>query len=302
MAKIAVIGPGAIGCVVAAGLIESGRHQVTVCARSAFERIVVRFPDGKTLEVAAAVIPDAAIAPRADWVILCTKAYQTASAAGWFRALVGNGTQVAVLQNGVEHEARVISLVPNGTPIVPVVVRMPAQRVAPGNVSLDGRASLGVPEGPSGLAFAALFAGTRVSATTTADFVTEVWTKLCLNAANGAIMALTEHTIAVLRQPPIADLARTIIRECIAVGRAEGAKLDDTMTDRLIDMMIAIPHAETHGNSMYYDRMAGREMEYDARNGVIARLGARHGIPTPINSALTALLSAVRPHRPREDC
>jgi 2-dehydropantoate 2-reductase len=302
MAEIAIVGPGAIGCVVAAALIEPGRHRVTVCARSPFERIAITYPDSKSLEVPVSVITDSALAPRADWVLVCTKAHQTPSTAGWLRSLVGPSTQVAVLQNGVEHEARVRPLIGSDTAVVPVVVRLPARRIAPGRVMLDGGASLGVPDTSAGRAFAAMFEGTRVAATTTADFVTEAWTKLCLNAANGAIMALTEQTIAVMRHPPVADLARAIIRECVAVGRAEGAKLDNAIADRLIQMMLAIPHAETHGNSMYYDRMAGREIEYDARNGVIVRLGARHGIATPINSALIALLSAVRPHRLRDDC
>jgi 2-dehydropantoate 2-reductase len=43
---------------------------------------------------------------------------------------------------------------------------------------------------------------------------------------------------------------------------------------------------------MLYDRRAGRPLELDARNGVIVRRGARHGIPTPLNAALCAVLAA----------
>jgi 2-dehydropantoate 2-reductase len=302
MAQIAIVGPGAIGCVVAAALIESGNHQVTLCARSLFDRVVIKSRDAELLRVPAQVIDDIRQAQRADWVMVCTKAHQTASAAGWIAATVGEGTQIAVLQNGVEHEARVASILPRENPVLPVIVRLPAERIAPGVVIMDGIAALTVPEGASGRAFAALFSDTRIAASTTLDFVTEAWSKLCLNAANGAIMALTEQTLAVMREPQVAELARSIIRECITVGRAEGAKLDDSMADKLVNQMIATPHAETHGNSMYYDRMAGRPLEYDARNGVIVRLGARHGIPTPINSALVALMSATRAHRLRDDC
>jgi 2-dehydropantoate 2-reductase len=48
---------------------------------------------------------------------------------------------------------------------------------------------------------------------------------------------------------------------------------------------------EGAGNSMYADRLAGRPMELDARNGVIVRLGQKHAIPTPTNALLVALLS-----------
>ena len=48
------------------------------------------------------------------------------------------------------------------------------------------------------------------------------------------------------------------------------------------------------GNSMLADRRAGRPMEIDARNGVIVRLGRKHGIPAPMNALMVALLEAAQ--------
>ncbi len=292
--RIALVGPGAIGCVAALALVESG-HDVLVCARTAFEQIVLRSRDAEIARVPARVITDPKEATHADWGLVCTKAHQTASAAAWLRATVGDGMRVAVLQNGVEHEQNVAPFVPRGTTIVPVVVRSPTRRTSPGVVLLEGGAAFTAPDTEAGRAFAVLFEGSRVNASVTADFVTESWSKLCLNAANGAIMALTERNLDVMREPRVAELARALIRECVAVGRAEGAKLGDALADELVAKMAASPNAETRGNSMYYDRIEGRTMEWDARNGVIVRLGARHGIATPVSETLVALLSAVRP-------
>jgi 2-dehydropantoate 2-reductase len=44
---------------------------------------------------------------------------------------------------------------------------------------------------------------------------------------------------------------------------------------------------------MLADRMAGRPMEIDTRNGVIVRKGARHGIKTPLNQMAVALLQSI---------
>jgi 2-dehydropantoate 2-reductase len=44
---------------------------------------------------------------------------------------------------------------------------------------------------------------------------------------------------------------------------------------------------------MYFDRLAGRPLEIEALNGAIVAAGERHGIPTPLNRALLALLRAV---------
>jgi 2-dehydropantoate 2-reductase len=299
VAEIAVVGPGAIGCVAGSALVASGRHRVTLCARTGFDKVSIRRKDGSgDLEVpVTTVTSETQVHPSARpsaWVLVCTKAHQTASAAGWFRALVGPESVVAVLQNGVEHVARLAPLVPPGTRIVPVVVRCPAERVAPGEIILRSPALLIVPDTVEGRNFAELFAGTPVSVATTADFLTAAWEKLCQNAASGAITALTEQPLSVMREGLVADLARQIIEEGIAVGRAEGARLDASLASRLVGAMAAMPDAEHAGNSMYYDRLAGRALEYDARNGAIVRLGAKHGIATPVNAAMVALLSAVR--------
>ena len=71
----------------------------------------------------------------------------------------------------------------------------------------------------------------------------------------------------------------------LAVARAEGAALSDSVTDETLARLLATPAGS--GNSMLYDRVAGKPLELDARTGVIARLGARHGIATPLNAAGT---------------
>ena len=47
------------------------------------------------------------------------------------------------------------------------------------------------------------------------------------------------------------------------------------------------------GTSMLFDRLAGRRLEWEARNGVVGRLGAGHGIPTPVTDDVCARLAAL---------
>jgi 2-dehydropantoate 2-reductase len=86
-------------------------------------------------------------------------------------------------------------------------------------------------------------------------------------------------------------VAMEMVAECVAVGRAEGAHLDDTMPEQVISRYRAQP--EDSVNSLLADRLAGRRMEWDARNGVIVRKGEEHGIATPMNRMAAALLEAV---------
>lgn len=292
MTRIHIIGPGAIGCAVGGALIEAG-HDVTFCARQSFARVSVQKAGEAAKTFPARVVTSANEIAPTDWVLLCVKAHQVSSAADWLRATVGPHTKVAVLQNGVEHRERVEPYVPPGTAIVPVVVELPVSRNAPGEVVWHRIAQLTVLDDAAGKEFCGLFAGSFISGETTDDLVTVAWKKLCLNAPGGAILSLTGQPMRVFHKPGIADVARAILEECVAVGRAEGAKLDQGLIEPQIAFFMRAGPDE--GNSMYVDRMAGREMEWDARNAVIVRKGARHGIPTPVSAALVPLLAALKP-------
>jgi 2-dehydropantoate 2-reductase len=148
-----------------------------------------------------------------------------------------------------------------------------------------------VPEGDDGADFAALCQGSGIEVTPTADFVTAAWTKLCLNAANGAVTALTMQRMPVFANPRIAQLGRALVEEARQVAAGSGARLPDDLADQVIARLRAMPPES--GSSMLWDRLAGRELEYDARNGAVVRAGARLGIPTPYNDTVIALLEAV---------
>jgi 2-dehydropantoate 2-reductase len=286
MTRIAVVGTGAIGVTIAAWLIADPALDVTLCARTPFERLRVQTPDG-VLESSPTLLTDPADATPVDWVIVATKTYDAAGAARWLDRLVQDGTRVAILQNGVEHRSRFPQLDPDS--IVPVVVDIPAERNAPGEVVQRRTGSLTVPAGPASDAFAALFAATPIELRLTEDWLTAAWAKLAINCA-GVVSALTLKPAGVANDPAIAELMRGLVRECIAVGRAEGAALDDDVADRVVEGYRTGPADSI--NSIHADRLAGRETEIDARNEVIVRLGAKHGIDAPLNRMAAALVRA----------
>ncbi len=173
---------------------------------------------------------------------------------------------------------------------MPVVVDIPAERSAPGRIQHRRDGAIVVPAGEAGETFASLFAESVIAASTTDDFTTVAWTKLALNCA-GAVNALTGLPGGVVREAGVADLIRAMVRECVLVGRAVGADLGDHIPDWVVERAETSPPDSV--NSLLGDRLAGRPMEWDARNGVIARLGAAHGIPAPLNAMAATLLSTM---------
>ncbi len=288
MARIAIIGPGAIGSVVAAWLNQTGRHELVLCARRPRGELLVETPAG-LLASRPAVLTDPAQATPVEWVLACTKTYDAAGAAAWFGSLVTPSTYVAVLQNGVEHCVRFAAHLPADR-LVPVMVDIPSERSADGRVRQRGPGRMAVPDGAASRALVALFTGTALDVAVTADFTTTIWRKLCVNAA-GVLNALLLQPAGVFRQEAVAEAARAIVRECVAVGRAEGAALEDALPDTVVQGYRAAPPDSV--NSIQADRSAGRPTEVDARNGVIVRLGRKHGILTPCNQMAVTLLEAM---------
>ena len=287
MARVAIVGVGAIGGVVASLLQSAGRHELVLCVRRPLAELVVETP-GAAMRIDAAVLADPADATAVDWVIVATKAYDVEGAAQWLKGLCAKGAAVAVLQNGVEHCERFAPFVAMGK-IVPVIVDCPAERRSPKRIVQRGPMSLKVPEGSLSAEFVGLFAGSGADAAVVSDWVTVAWRKLCHNAA-GAVSALLLKPNGVMQDEKLGDVALQIVRECVAVGKAEGAMLSDSVPE---DVLAAYRRAAPEGvNSLLADRMAGRPMEIDARNGVIVRMGKKHGIATPTNSMAVALLEA----------
>ena len=284
MTRIAIIGTGAVGASIAAWLIAAPDHDVTLCARTPFDTLRVETPDG-VLESAPRLLTDPATAQPADWVLVVTKTYDAPGAQLWLDRLVGPDTHVAILQNGVEHRTRFPAIDP--ARIVPVIVDIPAERRAPGQVVQRRSGSLTVPDDAAGRAFAALFAHSPIDTALTDDWLSAAWRKLAVNCA-GAVNALTLQPAGIAHDNEAADLMRALIRECIAVGRAEGATLPDDLPDQVVAGYRSGPADSI--NSIHADRLAGRPTEADARNGVIARLGAKHGIDAPLNRMADVVL------------
>ena len=286
--RIAIIGVGAIGGVAAALLHTTGQHELTLCTRRPMRELIVKTPEG-LVTAKPGNLTDPAAAEPVDWVLVATKVYDAASAAAWFPRLCGPHTPVAIIQNGVEH-------IENFSPflkpeqIVPVIIDVPAERQPDNTIFQRGPVRMQVKNNPLGIQFAALFAGAKTEIVLEDDFLSVAWKKLCLNAA-GAVGALLGKPSGVLRDEGLGQIVLDIIAECMAVGKAEGARFDDGLGPQILERFRSAPPDSI--NSITADRLAGRPMEIDARNGVIVRKGLLHGITTPVNKMIVALMNGV---------
>ncbi|SBN63733.1 ketopantoate reductase [Curtobacterium sp. 9128] len=286
-ASVAVVGPGAIGTVVAAALHAAGRTPL-LFGRTARDHLELVDASGRIVVPGPVQTDPRAVTDPVDVVLLAVKATQVPACAPWLAVLCRPGTVVCVLQNGVEQ---VRSLAPHvaGADVVPSVVWFPAETQHDGTVWLRATPRLTLPDGPGTGALLRALDGTRVEVDVAQDFTSVAWRKLLQNAVAG-LMVLTGRRAGMFARDDLARLAHDYLRECLLVARAEGADLGDDVPDALVEQFRGSP--VDMGTSILADRIAGNPLEWDVRNGVVQRLGAAHGIPTPVSHVLVPLLAA----------
>jgi 2-dehydropantoate 2-reductase len=269
-------------------LYQAG-HSVLICGHTPRDSIELRPDGGDPIVVPGPVLTDPDQAPGSvDVVVLAVKATQNDDAAGWLARLCDEHTIVTVLQNGVEQVEQVKPHCPF-SPVIPGIVWYGAETQPQGWVRLRTEAALVLPSGPTATTVAELLRGAGCRVDTDPDFITAAWRKLLTNALAG-FMALSRRRSGMFRRDDVAELSRRYVAECLAVARAEGARLPDDAVDELVDMFRRAP--EDMGTSILADAENLRRMEWDIRNGVIIRKARAHGLPTPISDVLVPLLAA----------
>ncbi|MDQ1514830.1 MAG: 2-dehydropantoate 2-reductase [Actinomycetota bacterium] len=285
--RIAIIGAGSVGCMLAAHLAAAG-CDITICGRAPLERVVMTI-DESTVEHKVEWAAAPAELPPLRYAVLATKIHHTPAVADWLGALP-SGCAVLAAQNGVDHRARIGPL--TAAAVVPTLVYPNAERIGPGRVRVrrTGR-GLVVPDDDAGRAAAALFAGSGVAVETAADFPTAAWEKLLFNVIANPLTALTGRPLEVFDDPAMAALGLDLALEAVEVARAEGAALTPQHACVALAWLQGLPGATP--SSMLQDRTAGRRLEHVGLLGPVLALGRHHGVPTPLTRAVLALLDAL---------
>jgi 2-dehydropantoate 2-reductase len=291
MQRLAIVGPGAIGCVLAAAIQSRGKRDIVLCGEFPHnEPITIHHRGGGLMVMDTTIIanPELVIGP-AQVVFLAVKSYQVDSTFPWLSRLCAPSSVVVALQNGIDPAEHVLPLA-KGAVTLPGIAWWAAEAVSPQRIEVAGSLTLTLPNVNGSLAVAALLSDSRISVDLADDFVTASWRKVCVNAVSG-LMALVGCHARLFRHSGAQDVARQLASECVRVAQADGAKLSDEFWKEILSLLVALP--KKAGTSILYDRLSGHRLEWEVRNDVIRRVGARHGIPTPVSDVIVPLLSTI---------
>jgi len=296
--RVAVFGAGAVGGYLGSRLAQGGAD-VSFIARGAHleamrERgLTLITPDGDRSTVPVQATDDPADIGPVDIVLFLVKSYDTEAAAGQLSPLIGEGTGVVSLQNGIDNEERIAAAVGREHVLAGAAYILAAIE-APGVVRSD-RARIVVGEiepGPPSARvnrFVEVANAGGLEARAAADVRLVKWEKYVLLVAFSAMTASTQLTVGDIRGSEAASgMMRAIIEEACAVARALGVPLADDLADRQHALVLA--QADNEGTSLRHDLLTGHRMELEALQGTLRRLGREIGMPTPWTDAVYAIL------------
>jgi 2-dehydropantoate 2-reductase len=294
--KVAIIGPGAIGCLYAAYLGEAG-HEVTLldhraerARRLAIDGITVSGVRGRH-QGHVTVVASAAEVSEVELILLCVKATQTRHALEVHRALFDRPIPVWSLQNGL-GVAEMLTEALGARKVLGGCTTIGCELIGPGMVKHTGEGHSVIGEWPSGtsarverIAHEFTIAGVVVVVSPNVQW--DVWLKLLVNAAINPLGALLGMRNGELLQHDNARrLMQTVVEESVAVAHSQGLVFE--AADVLARVKEVAAQTAANRSSMLVDIAAGRPTEIDYINGAIARLGN-----APCNQALTELIHAV---------
>lgn len=118
-----------------------------------------------------------------------------------------------------------------------------------------------------------------------------VWKKMIMKCTMASICAVTDRTIkGALDFPPTREIADACFREAIQVAGAMGYSLGD---DYLQQALGYLEKVGVHKDSMCQDIASGMPTEIDFLGGKIVEYGRQKGISTPYYAVMTNLVRAI---------
>lgn len=316
--KIAVIGAGALGSYVGAVLSDAGEDVVLYDVRRDYvdlvskEGLTITPAGGNSKQYHPKITADLSGLGVMDAVIISTKSYHTKSAIEGCKPLVGDDTLVCSFQNGVGNLEVLKEVVGKPSRILAVITAHSFMMVGPNHLQYflgAGGVEIGPMEGgvtPKVEEFATVMKKLKVPVMVHERGFDVVWNKVLWNAVLNCTAAVTGMDVpAMANTPSIHPLFHAIADEYFAVSEKMDVKIWNQRN--FVDLLIVAAKAAGMRKtvsppkpSMLQDIEAGRPTEVEFINGAIVAEGEKHGVPTPVNKAMVALVKTIESKAKRQ--
>ena len=295
--KIIIAGAGAVGGYYGAALARAG-HDVFFIARGSQLKamrehgLAVKSINGDFVLPSPKCGENADSFGQADLVLVCFKTYDTTNTLDIYKAGIGPHTAIISMQNGVDNED-IIAGRYGADKVLGGVTFIGSRVESPGVILHTAASNMIVGELDGGVserakALGDVFENAGVKCKASGDIKRDMWGKTIWNIGFNAICAILECSAqSAIAFEETKSLVRAAMLEWISVARAEGVDLTPDMADKHIERTFSAGEIIP---SMLQDKRAGRRMEIGTFNGKAVELGIKHGVETPVNKTLAAMI------------
>jgi 2-dehydropantoate 2-reductase len=297
--RIAIIGAGGIGAIYGAALAKAGADVVFVARGAHLDAmrengLRIEGDRGEIHIRPVQATDDIAAIGTVDYALFAVKLWDVDAAGQQLHPIIGADTAVIPLQNGVDAHER-LGRILGPQPIMGGTAFVTGAIVAPGVVRQTGiyqRLTFGELDGSDserGRRLSDLCGAAGFEGVLSRDVMVPIWEKFLLLVALAGLNALTRLPLGKWRADrDLLALYENALRETDTVGRAEGIRLPSDSVAKTLATMWSMP--DHHMTSMGNDLLRGNRLELPWFSGKVAKLGRRHGIPTPANSFIYTAL------------
>jgi 2-dehydropantoate 2-reductase len=298
--RIAILGAGAVGGFYGARLARAGHDVVFVARGATLDALRTRGIQVKSelgdLSTPVRAEDDPSTIGQVDLVIVAVKTYSNPQALPLVAPLVGPGTAVLTLQNGVDSARELAGVVDEshvlaGTTYIGVSLPEPGVVHHVGSVR---RIVFGEAFGERTVTARVsriheVLAAADVQAETAADSRVPIWEKFIFLAPIAGLTAAARLPIgAAWAHQAFRYVYIQAMAEIEALARREGVAVADDVCEQKVHYLDKAPG--TMRTSMMMDLMAGKPLELDALLGTVVRRGRAAGIQTPVTATLYGIL------------
>ncbi|MGB6753814.1 MAG: 2-dehydropantoate 2-reductase [Xanthobacteraceae bacterium] len=298
--RIAIMGSGGVGGYFGAGLANGGA-EVTFIARGA--HLAAMRANGLAIDSAHEPLHlpkvNATDDPRSigpvDIVLFSVKLWDTESAARSLLPIVRPHTGIISFQNGVQKD-EILRQVFGADAVMGGVAYMATTIGRPGVITQTGtmqRILFGEYDGKHSQRAEALLAAGKaggIDAEISDDIRRAIWEKFSfLVGLSGSTTSMRLPLGPIRSNPRTRQFLLDLMRETVAVGRAQGVKLPDDFAEQRLGYIDGLP--ADMASSMHHDLERGRPLEVRWLSGGVAERGAKIGVPTPVNRARSTTCS-----------
>ena len=300
--KITIVGPGAMGCLLACFLSKS-KEEIWLLDKNPERAQKIKEQGLKIEGISGSWQVKVNIAAQAkeitqpqDLVIIAVKSYDTKNAVKDIKSLLSESSLVLSLQNGLGN-IEIISEVVGQERVLGGITNQGATLLGPGWVRHAGKAEtvIGRLDGrlPVELRFIReLFNKCGLETRLSKDIKSLLWSKLIINVGINALTALTHlHNGKLIEFAGTRKILEEAVNEAVRVAKKKRIKL--IYDDPLSKVEAVCEATAANVSSMLQDVLRRKPTEIDFINGAIVRQAQALNLPTPVNSVLTNLVKTL---------